>query len=227
MGQFSGLTRVKNILIPVDEIGVNKLISGTKGDLIGTNGTVKSELAVGADNLFLQAASGELTGLQWAAAGGMWTELETLTPTSGTSISTGTLTAYDEYLIVVDAIEQSGAGTFELRVDSDAGANYNFREIDSAGVSNTTGASAFMLTNAGDGAHPLYGEIRVQGKASTGQGRQKATALFAGGTDTASVMHHGLWDSGIAGHQLDTFTFIISTGAYEVGNIVIFGRTVA
>jgi hypothetical protein len=58
-----------------------------KGDLVaGTGADAFSRLAVGANDYFLQAASGESTGLKW---GGVWTSY---TPTA--AAQSGTITSY-------------------------------------------------------------------------------------------------------------------------------------
>ena len=52
-----------------DTISLTKLVPGTKGEVIGTDGTTRQLLAVGTNDQVLTAASGEITGLKWAAAG--------------------------------------------------------------------------------------------------------------------------------------------------------------
>ncbi len=75
--------------IPSVEGGIQPTIFDAKGDLLTASANdTPARIAVGADNLFLQAASGQATGLQW---GGTW---ETWSPTiNNMSIGNGTVTA--------------------------------------------------------------------------------------------------------------------------------------
>jgi hypothetical protein len=71
--------------IPVIEGGIQPTIFDAKGDLLtATANDTPARLAVGANDYFLQAASGQATGLQW---GGTWTAY---TPT--VSSATGSIT---------------------------------------------------------------------------------------------------------------------------------------
>jgi len=53
-----------------DTITLTKLVPGTKGEIIGTDGTTRQLLAVGTNAQILTADSGETTGIKWAAAAG-------------------------------------------------------------------------------------------------------------------------------------------------------------
>jgi hypothetical protein len=80
--------------IPVIEGGIQPTIFDAKADLLtATANDTPARLAVGADNYFLQAASGQATGLQW---GGAYTAY---TPTFvNLTLGNGTYTA--RYLLV-------------------------------------------------------------------------------------------------------------------------------
>jgi hypothetical protein len=80
--------------IPVIEGGIQPTIFDAKADLLtATANDTPARLAVGANNYFLQAASGESTGLQW---GGAYTAY---TPTT-TNITLGNGTKTGRYLLV-------------------------------------------------------------------------------------------------------------------------------
>jgi hypothetical protein len=71
-----------------DTNAIQNTIVDAKGDLIAASAAdTPARLAVGANNYFLQAASGESTGLKW---GGDWT---TYTPTA--TAQAGTITSYN------------------------------------------------------------------------------------------------------------------------------------
>ena len=76
-----------------DSNAIQNAIVDAKGDLIAATGAdTPARLAVGANNLILQAASGQATGLQW---GGGWTTYtptwtaSTTNPTIGNGVLTG------------------------------------------------------------------------------------------------------------------------------------------
>ena len=72
-----------------DATGIPATIIDARGDLIvGTAADTAARLAVGTNNYFLQAASGETTGLQWAGAMTSYTPVyNNLTIGNGTVIS--------------------------------------------------------------------------------------------------------------------------------------------
>jgi len=53
-----------------DTITLTKLVPGTKGEIIGTDGTTRQLLAVGTNDQILTADSAQATGIKWAAAAG-------------------------------------------------------------------------------------------------------------------------------------------------------------
>jgi len=69
-GTMTNVTGIPNAAILDDVIALTKLVIGTKGEIIGTDGTTRQLLAVGTNDQVLTAASGETTGLKWAAAPG-------------------------------------------------------------------------------------------------------------------------------------------------------------
>ncbi len=56
-----------NASITDDTIALTKIVQGTLGELIGTDGTTRQLLAVGANDTVLTASSGETTGLKWGS----------------------------------------------------------------------------------------------------------------------------------------------------------------
>jgi hypothetical protein len=93
-----------------------------KGDLIaGTGADTFARLAVGTNNFFLQAASGEATGLKW---GGAWTSYTpTVTASSGSITSSSATGRYIQigkfvFAIVSVTITLNGTGAGTLIVSA-------------------------------------------------------------------------------------------------------------
>jgi hypothetical protein len=118
----------------------------TKGDLY-TFSTSDTRLGVGANGTVLTAASGEATGLEWAApaSGGGLTLLETLSLSGATTTSATLSTSYKNLLVVVKGVYLAGNGTIYLRMNTDTGNNYSYAQLRMQGgsVSLNTG----FLTN--------------------------------------------------------------------------------
>ena len=141
---------------------VDKSIVDAKGDLIAaTANDTPARLAVGANNYFLQAASGEATGLKW---GGAWTSYTpTVTAASG-SITTSSASGVHlqigsfAFAIVQVTITTNGTGGGVLIVSAphDTSANSStalWRETNVTGGMGQvqTSGTTFRLTTSGNG----------------------------------------------------------------------------
>jgi hypothetical protein len=139
------------------------------GDLIaGTGADAFSRLAVGANNYFLQAASGQATGLQW---GGTWTAYTpTVSASSGsitTSSATGRYIQIGKFVFVEVSvtITNNGTGTGTLIVTSPFTANGQStalsRENAVSGVSGQviTSGATFRLLNSANGYPAISGSV--------------------------------------------------------------------
>jgi hypothetical protein len=106
-----------------------------KGDLIaGTGADAFARLAIGTNGNVLTAASGETTGMKWAAAGGM--TLISTTTLSGASTTIGGFgTSYKSIVLVISNVNGSTASTISLTWGSSNGEYY-------AGLENATGYTA-------------------------------------------------------------------------------------
>ena len=103
----------------------------TKGDLY-TFSTSDTRLGVGANGTVLTAASGEATGLQWAASStGALTKIESESYSAVSSVTVDSVfsATYKAYLVIIE--NSSGTDGAELRLQfrygssTESGANYN------------------------------------------------------------------------------------------------------
>jgi len=148
--------------IPVIEGGIQPTIFDAKADLLtATANDTPARLAVGANNYFLQAASGEATGLKW---GGAWTSYTpTVTAASGSITTSSASGVYLQigsfaFAIVQVTITTNGTGGGVLIVSAphDTSANSStalWRENNVTGGMGQvqTSGSTFRLTTSGNG----------------------------------------------------------------------------
>lgn len=115
-----------------------------KGDLLaGTGSGAVDNLAVGADNTFLQAASGETTGIKW---GGTFSSYAPTWTSSGTAPSLGNGSATGDYIQIGSLVVCFGVVT--LGSTSTAGTGtYSFSLPVNASLATETPFGVFMADN--------------------------------------------------------------------------------
>ena len=127
------------VLIGNGTSAVSAIDLSTKGKiLIGDGSGNPSALAVGSNDQVLTADSSEATGVKWAAAGGGGGGLAVLSAVNNYDASsfyssysyTGFSSSYDNYLVLIHAISQQGAGDINLQFLDDGsaitGAGYRY-----------------------------------------------------------------------------------------------------
>jgi len=121
----------------------------TKGDLY-TYSTSDTRLAVGTNGQTLVADSAEATGLKWATASSGGMTVISSGNLTGTSISVGSISGYNDLQVVLrNAYNQSGGGSIQIYVNGDTGAYYNKNMLRSnSGHTYTTGANGWGMDDA-------------------------------------------------------------------------------
>jgi hypothetical protein len=100
-----------------DSNAIQNAIVDAKGDLIAaTANDTPARLAVGADNLFLQAASGEATGLQWGGTYSSYTPVLFQNGAVATSSATGRFLRVGKLVHGSVLVVASGTGSAGNRV---------------------------------------------------------------------------------------------------------------
>jgi len=150
---------------------------------------------------------------------GTWELLETLTFSADTTQTSGALTAFKEYAVVIKDFVCAVATDLYIRVNGDSGANYE--TLWSAGTvfTYTAGATEFIIqlmdTNA-----LTNGMVTLEGKTGSTAGGQLALRTYIQGRSTY-VCWYGYWFGGNA-TQLSTIT-LFGTQNFT-GTAQIWGR---
>jgi hypothetical protein len=101
-----------------DANAIQNAIVDAKGDLItATAADTPARLAVGANNLFLQAASGESTGLKWGGTWAAWTPVVTQVGTVTQSGNSSRFMRVGNTIIGQVGLSLSGTGTAGNRIN--------------------------------------------------------------------------------------------------------------
>jgi len=185
----------------------SSIAPAAKGDLVVGSATNDAAiLAVGTNDYVLTAASGEATGLKWAAAaGGGWTSIASGT-LSGTSVSMQSISGtYYELVLYINNPYVNTATGLLVRINNDSGLVYssNWVYADTTAWSNMsgkTGVNWWIASNA-SGALPtststLSGFMRLPNyAASTGYkvfqlGGWGNTANWGGGAGGIGLSHY-------------------------------------
>ena len=118
-----------------------------KGDLVvGTGADTFARLAVGTNDYVLTSASGETTGLKWAApAGGGAGNLTELASgsLSGSSLTFSSLSTYKNLILKLNDVAPSTAADCRVRINNNSGSNY-----DGAGFEQTGSTSQEIALDA-------------------------------------------------------------------------------
>ena len=157
---------------------------------------------------------------QGSASSSTWTKLETLKPSAASSATTGTLTAYDEYLVYFQ-LRGSTQATLQLQLNGDTGTNYAERYINDSETISVASSQNEVLIVTIDSAFPGTGILLIQGVTAAVASGEGAISISASGRNN-DVGIEGRWQGGNA-TQVSTITLKPSTGNFT-GNISVFGR---
>jgi hypothetical protein len=209
-----------------------------KGDLIvGTGADAADRLAVGTNDYILTAASGETTGLKWAApAGGNKTY--TLLNSGGTAMTgastiTVNVTTKEDYYILVMAADSGSRFAMDFRINGDTGANYAFTNIrwDFDGASYSTAhyfsASSTGLTLINMGTASTGGASTVSAGIYVGAGNSTTlhpVSYQTGGTASGGNSHDLITGTAMysGSAAITSFSFIAGTN-FTGGTIYVYG----
>lgn len=205
----------------------------TKGDLVvGTGSDTFARLAAGTNDYVLTAASGESTGLKWAAIPAT-TNNFTLINTGGTSLTgAATITVSgisgknSLYIWIDEASSASASSYFQIRFNSDSGSNYRY-----AGLSLQNTTMVQVRTNPSDtelefarqgtsAANAVTGFVRVEGVGGTGSKPYMSSSSAGGATPGNSNIYLGSYEGSSA---ISSVSIISTVGDFDSGTIYVYG----
>ena len=203
-----------------------------KGDLVvGTGADTFARLAVGTNDYVLTAASGETTGLKWAApAAGGGLKSMTLLNTGGTAL-TGATTITVSFsaqqalqILIDDGSSANASSVFTMRFNSDSATKYLYAgvEFTASTISrdNALTATSILLGSMSNNAGSLLsGTIRIDGTNST-SGFMPFHSIGMGnassGTGQKGETLIGFYNASAA---ITSVSIISSTGNCDAGTI--------
>ncbi len=99
-----------------------------------------------------------------APAAGVWDLIATLNPAGASSVDTGTITAHDMWMVVIDIVITYGSARWvQMRINNDSGNDYDSRGIDSTTIVEVSNAS-YMKLGASKTGYPFTGVIYISGR---------------------------------------------------------------
>ena len=202
---------------------IAKSLLTTRGDIIYRNATVPARLAKGTEGHVLTMGASDPA---WAAAAGgevAWTLLETLSPSGAATISSGTLTAQDMYMVVIRVVcVYTSSEDLIMRLNGDTDSDYSFQTLTTTTLTSTTGTNRILIGEFSAGGNEIAGVlylpgtrgadvIPIIGKAVSDSSTKK---MFIGGQYAASA-------------NITSFTFLGYLNGTITGKIEIWGRQFA
>lgn len=184
-----------------------------KGDLVvGTGAGTVTRLAAGANGSRLQADSGEASGLKWVTQGDTWTQLASVTASSGFTLTASGLGGYKHYKVRFKA-DTTDNSAVVITINGDTGTNYQYTYSASGNWGHyTTGQAGISLlpmspASVGYGgftieANDPAGLFMIDGWASNGIG-------FSGHYDPAAA--------------LTSITLTVSW-PFSSGSLIVYGK---
>jgi len=207
-----------------------------KGDLVVGSGTNDAAvLAVGTNDYVLTAASGETTGLKWAAPAGGGLNSYTLLNSGGTSLTgAATITvsgiSNQQALIIRVAVGSSAnAGSiFGVRFNADTANNYygvgQIFNPTGPTVASTEYGESYARVGTGSSNHlsELYFTMLVFGTSESGYMSYINTggAALNGGTNPSQFVLAGHYNASAA---ITSVSLVSSSGNFDGGTLFVYG----
>jgi hypothetical protein len=164
--------------------------------------------------------------LSESSFGDVWVLIETLEPSAATTITSGTLDAYDQYLIDVDvSTTEAVTQNFHMRINGDTGTNYTYQDAVDGSFAETTGGSSMVISKSFyASARGIVGSLLMNGKAGPSGNPQVAVINNNLTGESRKTFISGKVVSMSNNEQVSELNFF-SSNAFT-GKIKIYGRSV-
>jgi len=211
--------------------GFDRELVDAKGDIIAaTAADTVARLAVGANGTVLTAASGQATGLQWAAAGSnpSFTLLNSpSTSLSGSASTTISFTAYNYLAVfITDTSTVNTEVELNFRWNNDTGSNYRLSNV--RWESQTSG---YGRSSSGDTSLNIFGTQAAAADTNTaciflsgGQGSGVKPYEFqgasSGNSPSRTYFGRGVY---LGSSTITGITIFTSSGNFDAGTVRVYG----
>lgn len=208
---------------------VQKSTIDAKGDLlVGTADNTITRLAVGTNDYVLTAASGESSGVKWAAIASATNDYQLLnaggTALTGATTITVNITAYNKLLVRFDFASASASSQYSVRFNGDSGNNYYFAglKLENATVykDGLFSSSLFAGSQGNVGTNQCSGILIIEGAKAAGFKPYSIGSYGTGTTDSNSVVFNGFYTGTSA---ITSVSLISSIGNFDNGTIYVYG----
>jgi hypothetical protein len=199
-----------------------------KGDLVvGTGADTFARLAVGTNDYVLTAASGETTGLKWAApasSGGM--TLISTTTLTGASVTLSSIPATFNHLqVVVRSFQPSSDGRIHMRFNNDTNTRYFTSQSNNIFTGSAYDLTFFEISNGQDSAvDDSLMVINIFDYTNTTTWKLLNASSLTNNTTTNTSLNYsfnmGAFNQTGAINRLDFFP---QSGTFTTGTILLYG----
>lgn len=150
-----------------------------------------------------------------------WEHLETLTFSAETTKTSGTLTAYDEYLLKFRSVTGSATDNIQIRLNGDTATNYFYTDLTNVTLTKTSNGTTILVTGITT-TGSVVGEVIIGGKSKAIASGGINVVMNTQGTNNVQGLI-GYWLAGNA-TQVSTITILTNGTASLTGNVEIWGR---
>jgi hypothetical protein len=208
-----------------------------KGDLVvGTGADTFARLAVGTNDYVLTAASGETTGLKWAAAAGggaNWSLLNAggTALTGATTITVSGISGKDKIMVIVEGASASASSLINFTFNGDTATEYYQFGLNIY-MPSTYAAANYQLSNAAqanlrfaylsnNAASVAAGYVSLSGCNSSGVKvfNSVGSANVAGGVNQESFQLGGYYNSS---STISSVSINSTSGNFDAGTLFIY-----
>jgi len=209
----------------LDTTGMTNPMTTTGDTIYSSSGSTPARLGIGSTGQVLTVAAG-IPSWSTISAGGM-TLLQSLSLSGSSTTSSTFSSAYNEILIYMKGVVNSGVTTGLMRINSDSGSNYTYRNIagESSGIytTGTTSTTSYDFGLVGSTTTQLlkgFAIISIYRPSDTDSVAITSVDLAYDGGSNRNYQTLGTYDGSAAVTEL---TFLPASGTWSSGTAEIYG----
>lgn len=209
----------------LDTTGMTNPMTTTGDTIYSSSGSTPARLGIGSTGQVLTVAGG-VPSWSTISAGGM-TLLQSLSLSGSSTTSSTFSSAYNEILIYMKGVVNSGVTTGLMRINGDSGSNYTYRNIagESSGIytTGTTSTTSYDFGLVGSTTTQLlkgFAIISIYRPSDTDSVAITSVDLAYDGGSNRNYQTLGTYDGSAAVTEL---TFLPASGTWSSGTAEIYG----